>query len=185
MLLASRNFPVSSKLSPLWRKSLDLAIFFSMCKPTIFRWFMPVNIGITFLVGGVLGWVLVKLLKPRPHLEGLVIATCSSGRTFSDFLFRSSNIQLYGASMKFEINWLKCGVFSGNLGNLMLIIIPAICNENGSPFGNRDVCGTVGLSYASFSMAVWQCRTLFCTRFRPSHFTFNLMRIMKWKWITK
>lgn len=40
---------------------------------------MPVNIGITFLVGGVLGWIAVKLVKPRPHLEGLVVATCASG----------------------------------------------------------------------------------------------------------
>jgi predicted permease len=35
-----------------------------------------------------------------------------------------------------------------------LIIIPAICSESGSPFGDRDVCSSVGLSYASFSMAI-------------------------------
>ncbi|XWS29117.1 hypothetical protein CRYUN_Cryun24cG0000900 [Craigia yunnanensis] len=42
----------------------------------------------------------------------------------------------------------------GNLGNLLLIVVPAICNEDGSPFGNRNVCSSVGLSYASFSMAL-------------------------------
>lgn len=42
----------------------------------------------------------------------------------------------------------------GNLGNLLLIIIPAICDEDGSPFGDRDTCTSLGLSYASFSMAV-------------------------------
>ncbi|GAY59424.1 hypothetical protein CUMW_194440 [Citrus unshiu] len=82
-------------------------------------WFMPVNVAMTFLIGGILGWIVVKLLRPKPHLEGLVIATCASG----------------------------------NLGNLLLIIVPAICHEQGSPFGNRDVCSSVGLSYASFSMA--------------------------------
>ncbi|KAE8707181.1 Kinase superfamily protein isoform 1 [Hibiscus syriacus] len=41
----------------------------------------------------------------------------------------------------------------GNLGNLLLIIVPAICNEDGSPFGDRNVCTAVGLSYSSFSMA--------------------------------
>ncbi|XVF62326.1 hypothetical protein PTKIN_Ptkin08bG0208200 [Pterospermum kingtungense] len=81
---------------------------------------MPVNIGITFLAGGLVGWIVVKILRPKPHLEGLIIATCSSG----------------------------------NLGNLLLIIVPAICNEDGSPFGNRNVCSSVGLSYASFSMAL-------------------------------
>ncbi|KAK6288321.1 hypothetical protein POUND7_014500 [Theobroma cacao] len=83
-------------------------------------WFMPVNIGITFLVGGIVGWIVVKILRPKPHLEGLIIATCSSG----------------------------------NLGNLLLIVVPAVCNEDGSPFGNRNVCSSVGLSYASFSMAL-------------------------------
>nr|DAD46523.1 TPA_asm: hypothetical protein HUJ06_016460 [Nelumbo nucifera] len=83
-------------------------------------WFMPVNIGLTFLIGGILGWILVKILKPEPYLEGLVIATCSAG----------------------------------NLGNLLLIVVPAICNEDGSPFGDHNVCGSVGLSYASMSMAL-------------------------------
>lgn len=43
---------------------------------------------------------------------------------------------------------------TGNLGNLMLIIVPAICKEDGSPFGDHNTCYTIGLSYASFSMAV-------------------------------
>ncbi|KAH9710512.1 protein PIN-LIKES 7 [Citrus sinensis] len=88
-------------------------------------WFMPVNVAMTFLIGGILGWIVVKLLRPKPHLEGLVIATCASG----------------------------------NLGNLLLIIVPAICHEQGSPFGNRDVCSSVGLSYASFSMAASHLQT--------------------------
>ena len=46
---------------------------------------MPVNIGITFLVGGIVGWIVVKILRPKPHLEGLIIATCSSGKVGSAF----------------------------------------------------------------------------------------------------
>lgn len=83
-------------------------------------WFMPVNIALTFIFGGILGWILVKIMRPKPHLEGLIIATCSSG----------------------------------NLGNLLLIIVPAICKEEGSPFGDSQVCSSIGLSYASFSMAL-------------------------------
>ncbi|XP_015069095.1 protein PIN-LIKES 7-like isoform X1 [Solanum pennellii] len=83
-------------------------------------WFMPINIGITFLIGGILGWLVVKILKPELHLEGLIIATCSTG----------------------------------NLGNLPLIVIPAICKEDGSPFGDQKICDSLGLSYVSFSMAV-------------------------------
>ncbi|KZV24377.1 Auxin efflux carrier family protein isoform 1 [Dorcoceras hygrometricum] len=43
---------------------------------------------------------------------------------------------------------------SGNLGNILLIIIPATCNEDGSPFGDKTVCSSLGLSYATFSMSV-------------------------------
>lgn len=100
-------------------------MFASLAKSVTFQdivtwWFMPVNVGLTFLFGGILGWIAVKIVKPKPHLEGLIIATCSSG----------------------------------NLGNLLLIIIPAICKEDGSPFGDHRVCTSVGLSYSSFSMAL-------------------------------
>lgn len=44
--------------------------------------------------------------------------------------------------------------WTGNLGNMLLIIIPAVCKEKGSPFGNSDVCRSYGLAYASLSMAV-------------------------------
>ncbi|GAV91430.1 Mem_trans domain-containing protein [Cephalotus follicularis] len=83
-------------------------------------WYMPVNIGLTFLFGGILGWLLVKVLRPKPYLEGLVIASCSTG----------------------------------NLGNLLLIVVPAACDEDESPFGKHNACRSVGLSYASFSMAL-------------------------------
>ncbi|KAH0684981.1 hypothetical protein KY285_021739 [Solanum tuberosum] len=43
---------------------------------------------------------------------------------------------------------------AGNLGNMLLIIIPAVCKEKGSPFGDPGVCHTYGMSYASLSMAV-------------------------------
>lgn len=116
------------------RKSLNKIVFVAFTPSLMFAslaesvtfqdiiswWFMPVNVGLTFLFGGILGWIAVKILKPKPHLEGLIIATCSSG----------------------------------NLGNLLLIVIPAICKEDSSPFGDHRVCASVGLSYASFSMAL-------------------------------
>ncbi|KAL5168772.1 Protein PIN-LIKES 3 [Glycine soja] len=42
----------------------------------------------------------------------------------------------------------------GNLGNLPIIIIPAICKDKGSPFGDSNVCYQYGMAYASLSMAV-------------------------------
>lgn len=43
---------------------------------------------------------------------------------------------------------------AGNLGNLPFIIVPALCKENGSPFGDPDVCYTHGMAYVSLSMAI-------------------------------
>ncbi|KAH7530550.1 hypothetical protein ACOSP7_011366 [Xanthoceras sorbifolium] len=43
---------------------------------------------------------------------------------------------------------------AGNLGNMPLIIIPAVCKEKGSPFGSPDVCHSYGLAYVSLSMAI-------------------------------
>ncbi|XP_022933569.1 protein PIN-LIKES 7-like [Cucurbita moschata] len=83
-------------------------------------WFMPLNIGFTFFFGAVLGWMIVRILKPKPYLEGLIVASAATG----------------------------------NLGNLLLIIIPAICGEPGNPFGECEACTSRGLSYASFSMAL-------------------------------
>ncbi|PKA52769.1 hypothetical protein AXF42_Ash001750 [Apostasia shenzhenica] len=100
-------------------------IFSSLADTVTFQdliswWFMPVNIGITFLIGGTLGWVAVNILRPDRHLEGLIMASCAAG----------------------------------NLGNLMLMIIPAVCGEHGSPFGDESSCSDRGQSYVSLSMAV-------------------------------
>ncbi|KAL1815864.1 hypothetical protein ACET3Z_018438 [Daucus carota] len=42
----------------------------------------------------------------------------------------------------------------GNLGNILIIIVPAVCKEKGSPFGDPSVCSTYGLAYVSLSMAI-------------------------------
>ncbi|XP_061357513.1 protein PIN-LIKES 7-like [Gastrolobium bilobum] len=121
-------------LSADFRKSLNKIVFIAFTPSLIFAsfaksvslddmilwWFMPVNIGLTFLIGGILGWIIVKLLKPNLKVEGLIIASCSTG----------------------------------NLGNLPVVIIPAICDQKGGPFGTRDECRNRALSYASFSLAI-------------------------------
>lgn len=40
---------------------------------------MPVNILLTFLIGSALAWILIKITRTPPHLEGLVIGCCSAG----------------------------------------------------------------------------------------------------------
>ncbi|KAL8149990.1 hypothetical protein AgCh_006849 [Apium graveolens] len=43
---------------------------------------------------------------------------------------------------------------AGNLGNILIIIVPAVCKEKGSPFGDPSVCSTYGMAYASLSLAL-------------------------------
>ncbi|XP_050282685.1 protein PIN-LIKES 3-like isoform X2 [Quercus robur] len=43
---------------------------------------------------------------------------------------------------------------AGNLGNFPLIIIPAVCDDDNSPFGDSSVCSTDGESYVALSMAI-------------------------------
>ncbi|KAF2922377.1 hypothetical protein DAI22_07g108733 [Oryza sativa Japonica Group] len=81
-------------------------MFASLAKTVTFsdRWFMPINIGITFMAGGTLGWIACKILKPPQHFRGMIIAFCSAG----------------------------------NLGNLLLIVVPAVRDEDGNPFRKRQ-----------------------------------------------
>uniref|UniRef100_A0A1D1ZJ72 Putative transporter C5D6.04 n=1 Tax=Anthurium amnicola TaxID=1678845 RepID=A0A1D1ZJ72_9ARAE len=124
----------SNALTPEARKHMNKVVYLVFMPSLMFAslaktvtlediiswWFMPVNIGLTFLIGGTLGWIAAKLLRPQRHLQGLIIATCSAG----------------------------------NLGNLMIIVVPAICDEDRSPFGEPGICRPRALSYASFSMAL-------------------------------
>ncbi|EOY18971.1 Auxin efflux carrier family protein isoform 2 [Theobroma cacao] len=43
---------------------------------------------------------------------------------------------------------------AGNLGNLLLILVPAVCEQSNSPFGDSSTCSTNAVAYASLSMAV-------------------------------
>ncbi|PNT78268.1 protein PIN-LIKES 7 isoform X3 [Brachypodium distachyon] len=43
---------------------------------------------------------------------------------------------------------------AGNWGTIPLMIVPAICNEEDSPFGDASTCNSLGLSYVSLSMAL-------------------------------
>ncbi|MED6196653.1 hypothetical protein PIB30_049398 [Stylosanthes scabra] len=83
-------------------------------------WFMPFNILITFVIGSILGLLVIHLSRAPQHLRGVIIA-CTA---------------------------------AGNLGNLPLIIIPAVCQEKGSPFGDPETCSTYGIAYASLSLAM-------------------------------
>uniref|UniRef100_A0A803NAB2 Uncharacterized protein n=1 Tax=Chenopodium quinoa TaxID=63459 RepID=A0A803NAB2_CHEQI len=66
---------------------------------------------------------------------------------------------------------------AGNLGNLPIIIIPALCKEKGGPFGAPDVCYSYGMAYASLSMALG---AIICWSY-----AFNIVRLSSLEFIEK
>ncbi|KAJ4883934.1 Auxin efflux carrier family protein [Raphanus sativus] len=99
-------------------------------------WFMPVNVLLTFVIGSLLGWIVIVVTKPPSHLRGLIVGCCAAG----------------------------------NLGNMPLIIVPAICKQREGPFGDPENCQKYGLGYVALSMAmgsvyIWT-------------YVYNLMRVL-------
>ena len=87
----------------------------------MYRWFMPLNIAFTFLFGGLLGWIVIKLLKPKPYLEGLVMAVSSTGC----YVF---------------ICLLSLSCFGANLANVFYILISSLIRELGVPSSHHYSC---------------------------------------------
>lgn len=50
--------------------------------------------------------------------------------------------------------FLNNEIKTGNLGNMPLIIVPAVCKEKGGPFGDPENCQKYGVGYVALSMAV-------------------------------
>ncbi|XP_031115314.1 protein PIN-LIKES 3-like isoform X1 [Ipomoea triloba] len=54
-----------------------------------------------------------------------------------------------------ELHGLVIGCCAaGNMGNLPVIIIPAICAEKNNPFGDSSTCSKNGMSYVALSMGI-------------------------------
>ncbi|KAF8084999.1 hypothetical protein N665_0688s0019 [Sinapis alba] len=59
---------------------------------------------------------------------------------------------------------------AGNLGNMPLIIVPAVCKEKGGPFGDPEDCQKYGIGYVALSMAVGSVYIW--------TYVYNLMRVL-------
>ncbi|KAG0457581.1 hypothetical protein HPP92_022738 [Vanilla planifolia] len=43
------------------------------------KWFLPINILLTFAIGSAFGWILVKVTRPPSHLKPILVGCCASG----------------------------------------------------------------------------------------------------------
>ncbi|KAL6655337.1 hypothetical protein ACP70R_006163 [Stipagrostis hirtigluma subsp. patula] len=152
-----------------------LELFITACVP-VFNMLLITGVG-SFLASDFAG-ILTK--EARKHLNNLVfyvfnpsliatyLAKTITAESFGKLWFMPVNvllsficglifgwivIQVTRAPAKLRGLILGCSS-AGNLGNIFLIVIPALCKEKGSPFGAPDVCQTYGLAYASLSLAI-------------------------------
>ncbi|RHN38644.1 hypothetical protein MtrunA17_Chr8g0335431 [Medicago truncatula] len=69
------------------------------------RWFMPLNVLLTFIIGAALGWLVVKLMRVPHHLQGLVLGCCAAGNPFGDADICRRNRLAY-ASLSMAVRYL-------------------------------------------------------------------------------
>lgn len=84
----------------------------------------------------------------------------------------------------FRLFWSKfwlwdCIVGTGNIGNIPLVIVGAICREKGNPFEDPESCNTNAVAYISFGQ--WVCNLTSLVRLRDcsAHLNFNLEYCLK------
>ncbi|KAE8666346.1 Auxin efflux carrier family protein isoform 6 [Hibiscus syriacus] len=139
-------------------------------------------------VGLVMALDRIKLLGPEPnrHLNQIIFYVLSPALaatslaetvTFQSFMtlwFMPLNL-LLGYVLGSILAWLLIKITktpkhlqgivigccsAGNTGNLPLIMVPAVCEESNSPFGDPSVCSMHARPYASLSLAVAAAGTL-------------------------
>ncbi|XP_039041967.1 protein PIN-LIKES 1-like [Hibiscus syriacus] len=133
-------------------------------------------------VGLVMALDRIKLLGPEPnrHLNQIIFYVLSPALaatslaetvTFQSFMtlwFMPLNL-LLGYVLGSILAWLLIKITktpkhlqgivigccsAGNTGNLPLIMVPAVCEESNSPFGDPSVCSMHARPYASLSLAI-------------------------------
>ncbi|OMO65689.1 Auxin efflux carrier [Corchorus capsularis] len=89
----------------------------------------------------------------RNHLNNVVLPvnifiSCIIGSAFGWILVKITKTpkQLHGLV-------IACSS-AANLGNMLLIILPALCEEKDSPFAHSSSCSAYGEAYASLSLAI-------------------------------
>ncbi|KAL6844772.1 hypothetical protein ACP4OV_025431 [Aristida adscensionis] len=152
-----------------------LELFITACMP-VFNMLLITGVG-SFLASDFAG-ILGK--EARKHLNNLVFYVFNPS-LIASYLAKAITVESFGKLWFMPLNILLTFIFglifgwiviqvtrppaklrglilgccsSGNVGNIFLVIIPALCKEKGSPFGAPDICQSYGLAYSSLSLAI-------------------------------
>ncbi|KAB1224684.1 putative transporter C5D6.04 [Morella rubra] len=89
-------------------------------------WFIPVNVVLGSISGSLIGFIVASLVRPP----------------YPFFKFTIIQIGIVSA------------LNTGNIGNVPLVLIAALCRDKSNPFGDSEKCSTDGTAYISFGQWV-------------------------------
>lgn len=81
-------------------------------------------------------------------------------------VLKISFISIYHSFIQYQCRSLF--FFAGNIGNIPLVLIAALCRDPSNPFGDSDKCNQDGNAYISFGQ--WVRHTLLFSRLVHTHF---------------
>ncbi|KAL6508108.1 Protein PIN-LIKES 6 [Orobanche gracilis] len=97
-------------------------------------WFIPFNVVLATISGSIIGLVVASIVRPPyPYFRCAPRAPCL-------------------------VPWVSCDGspnFLGNIGNVPLVLIAALCRDKSNPFGDFSKCSQDGNAYISFGQ--WLC----------------------------
>jgi auxin efflux carrier family protein len=115
----------------------------------ICRWYIPVNIVVGAVSGSLIGFVVASIIRPPyPYFKFTVIHIGIGTASLSRFFF-ISHCNLCPTPRHALI------FYAGNIGNIPLVLIAALCRDPSNPFGDSDKCNQDGNAYISFGQ--WVC----------------------------
>lgn len=86
-------FDKQQGVSPISSMIFIIVLIINFFVPILYcvcRWFMPINILCTFIIGSVLAWILIKVTRAPRHLKGLVLGCCAAGIMASLVMYKQN-----------------------------------------------------------------------------------------------
>ncbi|KAK4777114.1 hypothetical protein SAY86_005802 [Trapa natans] len=118
------------------------------------RWFIPMNIVLATISGSVIGFIVASIVHPPYPFFKFTIIQIGIGESFLGGCSSTVCVS-YKATTSSDIGVTYA---TGNIGNVPLVLIAALCRDRNNPFGDSDKCSTDGTAYISFGQ--WASRLL-------------------------
>lgn len=130
------------------------------------RWFIPVNIVLGSISGSLIGLAVATVARPPHPFFKFTIVQIGIGEKLHSFdvhsclyciiwnLFTALFQIFFSCFFKNLVTYVKLMINTGNIGNIPLVLIAALCRDKSNPFGDSNKCSQDGTAYISFGQWV-------------------------------